>query len=260
MDNCWLVLALDSAGSIGAMLDQDVDAMAARSATIRAGFDRNFWRGDHYASPDHAGPPDERGNALALKAVLCDEVKWPAIRAVLNGPPQASIYMEKFVISALLQMECAADAIARIKKRYGPEIESDYSTLPESFGERSNHGWGGWPLTMLGRYIAGIEPVSPGGKKFLVRPNLGGLSRLHIVVPSSAGRIALDVTSEEKLYLIDLEVPAGASAALKIRSDVFVPWARPIDHVEINGHPVNRSLGEWLPFPLEAGRWRVAAR
>jgi len=272
MDNAWLKLALEAAGYMGASLEQDTKVLTARARAIQSGFDRIFWRGEHYASPDHAGTPDERGNALAIHAGLADRDKWPALLTLFRAEPRASIYMEKFVIVALVRMGHVDDAVARIKKRYAAEIASDYSTLPESFGERSNHGWGGWPLTMIGQHIAGIGPLEPGGT-FLVRPNLGTLRRFKIVVPSASGKISLSVTAEENLYAIDLEVPRGTSAALKIRRDIFARWSRAIDHIEISGQPVytngqlsdrwlsfNRQAVFSLHFPLESGVWRIEAR
>ena len=71
--------------------------------------------------------------------------------------------MEKYVLEALCLMGETAYSKERMLKRYQEMIQDEGSTLFELWHKDEgtvNHGWTGGPLTIMGRYYAGVYPVS----------------------------------------------------------------------------------------------------
>jgi hypothetical protein len=245
LDNTWLALALDNLQRIAEALGdkQGHAALAARWQTIKDGFDRVFWRGDHYASPGYSGEPDERGHALAVHASLVPWARREQVAKVLIEQNHASITAEKFVTASLLFYGYVDEAIARLKRRFAKEITSPYSTLPETWGEESNHGWSGWPLTLLARDIVGLAPTAPGWAKLAVTPRLGHLRRATCSIETPRGRGAVELIREETGGTMKLATPVLA----------WVQWGTWA--LEVAGR--RSAPGEGLELP--AGEWEVRA-
>jgi len=224
--NGWYALALRGQRALASVAghDGDTPAIDARLAALEAAFDLVFWTPDGYRSPDHAGPTDERGNALAVLAGLAPEARFPTIRRILREQRHASPYFEKYVGEALIRMGHADDALTRIRERYRPMIESPLTTLWEGWGigaegfggGTSNHAWSGGPLTLLSRYVVGIEPVEPGYGVLRIAPRLGSLARASAVVQSARGAIAAEARQSISAFELDVSVPDGTEAIVEV--------------------------------------------
>jgi hypothetical protein len=224
LENAWLHLALRAAIAMGDLTGNAADVAGYRRKleSIEARFNATFWKGDHYRSPGHDGPPDDRANALAVVAGLAESAKYPAIRRVLSTEFHASPYMEKYVIESLYLMNAPSDAVARMKRRYGPMIEQELTTLWELFGDKGqgdgtyNHGWSGGPLTCLSQYAAGLAPTQPGWAQFRVAPQLAALRRIAADVPTAHGLIRLKIDRDDARLRLRLHSPQGTQAAVHV--------------------------------------------
>jgi len=199
--------------------------------------------------PGYAGKTDDRGHGLALLYGLAGPDQWPAIKTVLTTSFEASPYMEKFILESLFRTGDTEAALTRLKKRYQTMVESELSTLwegwgmgpgwgigPEGYGGGSyNHGWSGGPLTLLGEYVAGISPATPGFATYQVKPQPGPLRRVRAGVDTVRGRIEVGIDRDESAFRLRLVSPPDTLAT------VVLPVGA---SVECNGRPVWPTTGK----------------
>ena len=229
----WYYLALKGERELARRFGklEDVVMISDMMKKIEDNYDKRFWTGSCYRSPDYEGETDDRGNALAVVSGLASEDKYPALTKTLTTEYHASPYMEKYVLEALFCMGAENDGLDRIRKRYKTMVEyPGLTTLPENwidevrelapgepmvnaFWGTYNHGWSGGPLTILSQKVCGIEPTSPGFKTFRVKPQMGYLKEASCHVDSVSGKISVSVERKGKTKLeITLSVPEGTSA------------------------------------------------
>ncbi|WP_428389597.1 alpha-L-rhamnosidase C-terminal domain-containing protein [Mucisphaera sp.] len=231
--NGWYALALR--GQLAMMdllgIDRGRAEVECRQASLREHFAKAFFDGTGFRSSSYlAGTYDDRGQALAYLAGLTGEEHEDALRKVLNEQTWASPYMEKYVLEAQLRMGHAGDALARMRLRYRQMIESPITTLWEGWelntakygGGTYNHAWSGGPLELLSRYVAGLDPIEPGWKRYRVRPQMGPLREVAARVPTDAGMIEVEMRRLERGLEMRLVVPDGLEAEVSLGDLVSV--------------------------------------
>jgi hypothetical protein len=195
IDNAWLYLAWEGAARMADLVGDDGAARQWRACMTRMekAFRRRFWREGAFRSARHDGPPDDRANALAVLAGFHRTEDIPDLMRVFQRSRFASPYMEKYVLEALFVLEEPEEALRRMRQRFSGMLATRSTTLWEKFPEDSikentnNHSWSGGPLTLLCRYVGGIEAVEPGWRSFRLRPQPGDLSAFDIVTPTPLG-------------------------------------------------------------------------
>jgi hypothetical protein len=276
--NGWYYLALDSVRMMAVSLDIKEDQLEAqhRMNSIRQKFNKTYWNGKEYRSPNYKGLTDDRGHALAVLTGLAEPSQYDAIRKVFADHQHASPYMEKYVLEALFYMGNPNEALQRMKERFKPMVDSPLTTLWEGWGVGAqgygggsyNHAWSGGPLILLSQCVAGIAPLEPGYRRFSVRPQLGPLQRVESSVASVVGSIAVKIDALEGSFQLSLDVPEKSVAEVRI----------PVEYsnvVQINGkqfwdskRKINKLTGvkllgyeaAFLEFEVMAGHWNVLGR
>ena len=275
--NGWYALALRGQRELArhAGHHADVPAIEAKLHALGAAFDEAFWAGAAYRSPGHAGPPDDRGNALAIVAGLAPPARYPALREVLRRQRHASPYFEKYVAEALIRMGHTGDALARLKDRYASMIASPLTTLWEGWeldsatygGGTANHAWSGGPLTLFSRYVAGVDPVEPGYRVVRIAPHLGPLAHARAVVPSVRGEVVADARQSPEAFTLEATVPEGVTALVSVpvdgratlRANGAPVWTRGGISPEASGARVLAAEGGRVLVEVGAGLWRFRA-
>jgi len=279
--NGWYFMALRAAAQMAELAgrDEDIQGYRQKADRLAESFNRELWTGEFYRSANHQGPPDDRGNALAVVTGLVRPEKFERIRKVLNEQYYASPYMEKYVLEALFQMGYATDALERMKKRYGDIVASEYTTLPEQFHQGKNnthnHAWSGGPLTLLYSYVAGVVPSKPGFESFWVRPHLGGLRHISAGFETVKGRIEVDLENTNGVFTAAVLVPNSTSATVwipagdddqTIKANGQIIWQRGQAHNGVEGVTYTEPPGEYYPFEeyrmfeVGPGRWKFTAQ
>jgi len=64
------------------------------------------------------------------------------------------------------------------------------------YGKSLCHAWGASPVYLLGKFYLGIEPIEPGYKHYVVKPNLGGLDYINGKVPTPFGPISIQINKD----------------------------------------------------------------
>lgn len=229
--NCWYYLALKAELQFARMLNKCEDAgqIASLMNGIMSNFDSRYWTGSSYRSPNYNGKTDDRAQAMAVLSGLASEDKYEKLYQVLKEEYHASPYMEKYVLESLLKMGYIDFAIQRMKSRYAKMLSySEYTTLFEGWGigdegfggGTTNHAWSGGPLTLLSAYVAGITPTSPGFKTFQIKPQLGPLKEVNVVVPVSTGLIKLCIQRKRSKYYLNVTVPHDTSAEIVVTNKI----------------------------------------
>ncbi|QDU71528.1 alpha-L-rhamnosidase-related protein [Mucisphaera calidilacus] len=225
LESAWYILACRASARIARVLGDEDKARAhqAQADRLTETCRREFWDGAGFRSIEHTERPyDDRAQALACLAGMVRPSQYPAIARALQEQAWSSPYMEKYVLEALLKMGYIDQALERMKQRYAEMIASPITTLWEGWalntarfgGGTYNHAWSGGPLELLSRCIAGVGPTEPGWKRFSVRPALGHLRQVDVVVPTEPDPIRLGLRKDQVGLEMKLTVPAGREAVV----------------------------------------------
>jgi hypothetical protein len=192
----------------------DLGYFDSLAAPIKAGFKARYRK-------DGSFGPDDRANAMAVFAEMVGASETDGVRKVLRTVRHASPYMERFVLEAMCALGDVSGALSRMSERYSAMIESPSSTLWENFPADGtpNHAWSGGPLYVLSAYVAGIRPLEPGFRVYLVRPQPGDLRDIRVVVPTVRGRIEMSCEKSREGMRLEIFSPKGTEALVEIPCD-----------------------------------------
>jgi alpha-L-rhamnosidase len=261
IDNAWLYLAWEGAARMAELVGDTQAARHWRSCMARMGqgFRRRFWREGAFRSPGHEGPPDDRANALAVLAGLHRPGDVAALMRVFRDSEFASPYMEKYVLEAMFELGETVEALRRMRKRFRGMLATGSTTLWEKFpsecrhNNTNNHSWSGGPLTLLYRYVGGVEVVEPGQKRFRLAPQPGDLKSFEMVLYTPRGSLRTSFRRGTK---------GRGHYDIRAPKDVPIDWdvsGLVPDHARVwlNGRCINRQLSghfsggrlhvEWKP-------------
>jgi alpha-L-rhamnosidase len=138
---------------------------------------------------------------MAVVAGLADESQCKALKPILDTTFIAGPYLEKYILEAYFVMNDTEVGLTRMKKRYQKMVDSELTTLWESWdiggatygGGTYNHGWTGGPLSLLSGYVAGIKPLTAGYESYQIKPQLGNLKEVKAKMQSIRGDIAVEI-------------------------------------------------------------------
>ena len=263
--NEWYYLALEGYKRMSELLGKQAQANWAETTMVnfKTAFNTTFWKGNEYRSYNYKDDIDDRGQALAVVAGLADADKFKAIYKTLQTQEYASPYMEKYVCEALFLMGESEYGLERLKKRFQPMVDNkDHTTLFEGWGigrngyggGSTNHAWSGGGLTILAQYVCGLYPLEPAWKKFMVKPDLGGLEFAETGNETLAGKVAVKISKTKSGMNIHLTVPEGSEAV------VYIPAKEKT--VIINGQKVNskEKEGTFKLYTLKGGNYKIEAK
>lgn len=276
LDNALLYQALATAIKMARLTgnEADIPGYEAKRASIETNYNRILWQGTEYRSPGYTGKTDDRGHGLAALYGLAKPGQWPALKKVFTTSFEASPYMEKYLLESLFRMGDTDAALNRLKTRYRKMVESELSTLwegwgigPEGYGGGSyNHGWSGGPLTLLGEYVAGIAPTSPGFATYEVKPQLGSLRRVSAGLDTVKGRISVAMERSDIEFRLRLESPPAtlATVALPLAATVtcngLAVWPVASGNPSLPGLTPLGADATHIRFSVVPGAWDFICR
>lgn len=257
----------------------DLIIIDSKITSIKTNFDKVFWHDNGYRSGDNL---DERANAMAVCAGLADYSKYETIARLIGTEGKCSPYFERWVLEALCTMNYENQALIRMQQRYRAQINSSCSSLYEYINRAHedkegtdavtyttlNHGWN-VPNTILSKYIAGVEPISPGWNTWQILPKEGFLTSVAINIVTVKGAIAVSLLKNDSQYVIEFNCQKSTRALVGIPINSFIE----LDDIVVNSKPLWR--GDYLECPqgltkgtpndryitfwAEAGVWKFIA-
>lgn len=249
IENTWYYMALKSAKTMALLTGNigDVEGLQTRLDSIANNFNQNFWKGDAYRSSYFI---DDRANGLVVLSGLAEGDKLEKIASILTQVKNAWVYMEGYVLEAMFKIGNIKDALTRMKEKYGSMVlDTTCTTLWESFSPIGslNHAWAGAPLTLLYKYVAGIEPVTPGYNTYQILPQLGCLNHVDVTVPSIKGDIIISIIKDGTQFRLNLNSPHSTTAIVGIPKNIFSPST--INTITVNSTVIweNRSYQGDIP-------------
>ena len=264
LENAWYYLAKKGMRNMAQALGKKEEAQQCQQIMdhLKTAFNKEFWNGKSYHSPEYKYATDDRGQAMAVVAGLADEDKYPALLKVFQQEEHASPYMEKYVLEALFTMGEADYALTRMKKRFGPMVNNPgYTTLFEGWGIGAdgygggtfNHAWSGGGLTILSQYLCGIRPVEPGYKIFEVKPRMGSITYARALMATVRGKIHVSIQQGVKNFSITVTVPENTEC------EVYLPAVYP--KIFCNGKAVKAKKQQgYNSIIVGAGTFQFDAR
>lgn len=254
--NLWYSLALEGFHLMADLLGEKEDSRWACQVNerLKRAFHTKYWNGTFYLSPHYKGKPDDRAQALAVVAGVLPESDYSVIRPFFKQQYHASPYMEKYVLEALCMMGYYEDALERMKKRYYDMVESDLTTLWEGWGIGSkgfgggsyNHAWSGGPLTILSQYFAGISPLKPAFKEFIIKPVWNCFGHIQSVTPTQWGKIEISIMNKLNVIVVEVKIPRSTKGHFVIPDK--------IKKYRINGKEKKTGKQEIV---LKEGVWEI---
>ncbi|MSR39742.1 MAG: hypothetical protein EXS02_13005 [Planctomycetes bacterium] len=281
LENCFLFDCLSTLRKIAAVTGHEADfaVIDERCEAIRSTFDKKFWQGSYYMSPQ-VKEPDDRANAMAVNCGLADAAKWPAIYDnVLTKKTYSSCFFDRWVFEALCAMGKQEYALLRMAERYRTMIPCRFTTLWEhydrwwasqidAFDDASslNHGWNP-PALLLSQTVAGVSPEVPGWSTYHVLPKVAFLTSLQVVVPSIRGNVTVDIKKSADDFQITLDSPKGTTAIVGMPKISF----EQLDSIQVNDVTVwdgqwrggvssvvwQGEDAEYVKLAVAGGTWRV---
>lgn len=227
-ENMWYYYALQNLYKISNELgfESDANEYKIKLDKMKKGINEKFWDGAGYKSDSFEGY-DVRVNSIAVLSGIAEDTKYDTIEKVIKDNYDNSVFMEKYILQALSEMEKIEIVQERIKTRYSQMIENqNYSTTLWEYWQKEhgskNHAWAGGPLVIMSKYFAGIRPLKAGYSEILIKPEFGKLNTLNARVNTIQGTVEMEAEKKDKLKL-QIDVPSKVLVAIeKMSNDIEI--------------------------------------
>ncbi|MDD8027616.1 MAG: family 78 glycoside hydrolase catalytic domain [Acidobacteriota bacterium] len=217
----------------------EAKTLKARAAAITDAFNKRFLRGGQYEVP-RSGPvdllPGQTSNALPLwLGIVPDAARRGVFAALIKAVADDQDYhLDTGILGTRYLLEALSlggrtDAAFRIvsQKSYpgwGYMVREGATTLWERWEKIGSGGMNSHNHVMLGsvdawlyKYLAGVRCAAPGWAKAVIEPpRLEGCPSARASVAAGGGTLAASWTNEPGEFRLDVRVPAGTEAEVRI--------------------------------------------
>jgi alpha-L-rhamnosidase len=231
--NAFHLRALGYMAELARALHHDADAAdyAARETTTRAAFQKNLFDPARGLYRDGEGTDHASLHAnlfpLAFGLVPVEDrahvTEWLGERGMA-----CSVYAAQYLLEGLFENDAAAKALELITapgdRSWKHMVESGTTITWEAWDQRYkknqdwNHAWGAAPANLLPHFILGVQPLTPGWKRAIIRPNPGTLKSADGKVPTPRGPILVRWENGDT-FKLSLTLPPGMGAQVQLPSD-----------------------------------------
>ena len=230
--NAWYAGALDAAAELRAATGGSPDGRAPsrpiRDAARAALFDEaaGLWI-DGLDTPDPGSPPWRPANPRGLRrrgahanilAALFGLSEGDEARAILRralsgelGPIQP--WFAHWALEAAAKLGLFGELGMPLLRKWIPSVEECDKGLAEGWHEPEpgyafdhSHAWGGTPAWQLPVRLLGLRILEPGFRRIELAPNLCGLDRADIVLPTPFGLLRAKLRAGREP---EIELPPG---------------------------------------------------
>ncbi len=140
---------------------------------------------------------------------------------------RCSVYAAQYLLEGLFENNEADKALALMvapgDRSWRHMVESGTTITWEAWDQHYkpnqdwNHSWGAAPANLLPRYVLGLRPLSPGGSKILIQPQLGGtLTAAEGVIPTARGRVSMKASNSPTGFALEVSIPDKVAATVML--------------------------------------------
>ena len=223
--NCWQYIALRRAGEIAALLGEGKDVPVFRFAAERS---RKAIRANMLKNGRFVDNPDSDHTALhscifpVLWNVAEESEKAVHLAMLQNKGMACSVFCAQFLLECCFRNGLADYGMSLILSdglRSWNNMLAKGATITMEVWDDTvepcqdwSHPWGTAPANIIVRHIAGIRPLEPGFRKFIVEPQPAGLTHFHVKTPTPHGPAELEMSEPDHWKIV---VPEGTSALFR---------------------------------------------
>ncbi|WP_435686881.1 alpha-L-rhamnosidase C-terminal domain-containing protein [Paraglaciecola sp.] len=245
--NAFYYLNLKQMAQMAKAIDETADAakFEQRAADLYAVFNKTFLNQETglYIDGVDSSHSAAHANILPLAVGLVPEANKAKVIAFIKSKNMAvSVYFAQYLMEALYnndQADYAFSLLTSKQKRSWYNMIRVGSTISlEAWDDEFkpnqdwNHAWGSVPGNVVGRYILGVTPITPGFDQLSIAPQLSDLTQVAGKVPTIKGSVEVKATQVVgKSVSLHLTIPNNVVA------NVSLPFAKnkSVKSVHING-------------------------
>lgn len=242
--NAFHCHALRLMANIAEALGKDADASRLNERADRVGDRLNELLFDEvkgiYVDGEGSKHSSLHSNMFPLAfGLVPDDRKTTVIQFVKSRGMACSVYGAQHLLDALYlngESEYALELMTATHDRsWWNMIQAGSTMTLEAWDVKYknnldwNHAWGAAPANIIPRYLAGVQPITPGFKKVIVRPQPGSLASFDAKVPTPLGPVtvswksspaSLAVTAPNKMD-VQVDPPVGFSGRVTLNGNEF---------------------------------------
>lgn len=245
------IKALEAAARCAALAGEDGEVYAREAAAVKGKLNEFFFdeeKGcfiESYSSGKRS--VTRHANIFAILFDIADARQRELIvKNVLDNdavPPITTPYFKFFELWAECKLGRTQNALRQVRGYWGGMLELGATTIWEEFDPRQDfprhlamygqkygkslcHAWGAGPIYLLGSYVMGLEPTSPGYATFRVAPDAEVLSDFsgslplpdgHVEIALAGGHVRVTASRAGGVLVWndrEVELPAGQTVEL----------------------------------------------
>ena len=248
--------------------DADVSEFTTRERTGRAAFHEKLFdaaRGVYRdgEGTDHAS---QHANLFPLAfGLVPEEARARVTTFVVSRGMACSVYAAQYLLEGLFQNGASEVALGLVtapgERSWRHMLDSGTTITWEAWDQKFkpnqdwNHAWGAAPANLLPRFILGVQALTPGWSRAVVRPFPGTLRHAEGKVPTPRGPIHARWEAGE-VFKLTLELPAGVAARIEL------PATAQSNKVFVDDRRVAaRRVGDrWVPDEDVSGKKTIEVR
>jgi alpha-L-rhamnosidase len=258
--NAFHLRALALMADLARALHKDAEAahFAARERAGRVAFQKKLFNSKLGLYRDGEGTDHAslHANLFPLAFGLVPVEQCPHVAQWLGERGMVcSVYAAQYLLEGLFENGCASNALALITapgdRSWKHMVDSGTTITWEAWDQRYKpnldwtHAWGAAPANLLPRFVLGVQPLAPGWKRILLRPEPGSLQSCSGKVPTPRGPVLVN-WSRGNSFRLAFALPG------KIPVRIELPTAKTssvwLDGKEVASVRLGNSLvieGEW---------------
>ncbi|KAF2164440.1 glycoside hydrolase family 78 protein [Zasmidium cellare ATCC 36951] len=189
---------------------------------------------------------------------------WNSIGAITPEQPGNIVpFIEGYEVNGHFRIHQTQRALDLIRRSWGWYLNNPYGTrsmMIEGYYEDGSfryandptkegsypshaHGWSTAPAEALISYVVGLRPTAPGGKTWVLEPQMGDLENAQGGFTTPTGKFSASWEVERGGYRLTYDTPSGTSGIVRVRSSRGKPGAVLLDGRRVDGVTFDRRTG-----------------
>lgn len=251
--NAWYYAGLEAMAKLSTAVGDkaEADYYTREAAKVRVSFLRAFFDAQTSLVLDGEGTKHSsiHANFFALAFGLVPKEKIAPVVGFIHSRGMAcSVYGAQFLLDGLYKVneqEYALQLMTSREKRSWFNMLREGATMTmEAWGQEYkpnqdwNHAWGTAPANAMVRYVAGVQPLTPGYGKVQIKPQPGRIELVDLKLRTIRGDIAVRFENKRDRFGLQVNLPGNTTGR------VYLPFGAKKAVVKMNGKIVKATFAE----------------